>query len=325
MVLSLANVFPLFYAPLFMSKYVFAVFMFFFCRANVFALFMVLSRTNMFTLFLCYFSRANVFTLFMVLSRANMFTLFYVIFSRANVFALFFGTFTSEYVYAVLCYFSQANVFALFMVFSRANVFSLCLRCLRYLHERICLRCLCYFSRVNVLTLFMVLSRANMFIMFFVLFFLKRMCLRLVICSFLLANMFSLFMAPYNISTLLWYFFISERICLCCYVELSPANMFGAVICYFCKRIWLRWFREFFLKLLCLRGYMEFFANAYVHAVMRSYGWCYLCYLRDLGLRDQFLFFVFLVYGLIRLMWQPFQLRLRRSKSKSAQTLWTGR
>ena len=93
----------------------------------------------MFTLFLCYFCRANVFALFMVLSRANMFTLFYVIFS-------------------------QANVFALSVVLSRANVFSLCLRCLWYLHERICLRCLCYFSRANVFTLFMVLSRANMFI-----------------------------------------------------------------------------------------------------------------------------------------------------------------
>ena len=43
--------------------------------------------------------------------------------------------------------------------------------------------------------------------------------------SFLLANMFSLFMAPYNMS-----------------------NMS-------CKRIWLRWFMEFFLKLLCSRSY----------------------------------------------------------------------
>ena len=53
----------------------------------------------------------------------------------------------------------------------------------------------------------------------------------------------------------LLFFFISERICLCCYVELLPANMFCAVICYFCKRIWLRWFMEFFLKLLCSRSY----------------------------------------------------------------------
>ena len=62
-----------------------------------------------------------------------------------------------------------------------------------------------------------------------------------------------------------------------------------AVICYFCKRIWLRWFMEFFLKLLCLCGYMESFANAHVHAVLRFYGQCYLCFLRDLGLRDLFL------------------------------------
>ena len=81
---------------------------------------------------------------------------------------------------------------------------------------------LCYFSRANVFTLFMVLSRANMFIM---LFFLTRMCLRWVMCSFLLANMFSLFMAPYNMS-----------------------NMS-------CKRIWLRWFTVFFLKLLCSCSY----------------------------------------------------------------------
>ena len=154
-----------------------------------------------------------------------MFTLFYVIFSRANVFALFFDTFTSEYVYAVLCFFFFSSecvcavygtfhelmcfrcVYAVYGTFTSEYVFAvyviflerMCLRCLWYFHERICL---------------------------FMLFFLKRMCLRWVICSFLLANMFSLFMAPYNMSTLLWYFFISERICLCCYVELLPANMF---------------------------------------------------------------------------------------------------
>ena len=168
MILSLANVFPLFYAPLFMSEYVFAV-LWYFHERICFRCFMVLSRAKMFTLFFCYFRRANVFALFMVFSRANMFTLFYVIFSRANVFTLF-------------------------MVLLRANVFSLCLRCLWCLHERICLRCLGYFSRANVLTLFMVLSRANMFIMLLFIFFLKQMCLRWVICSFLLANMFSLFM-----------------------------------------------------------------------------------------------------------------------------------
>ena len=60
-------------------------------------------------------------------------------------------------------------------------------------------------------------------------------------------------------------------------------------------------------------GLWNSFSSYYVRAVMRSYCWCYLFYLRDLGLRDLFLFFfVFLVYGLIRLVWQPFQLRLRR-------------
>ena len=63
------------------------------------------------------------------------------------------------------------------------------------------------------------------------------------------------------------------------------------------------------------------FANAHVHAVMRFYGRCYLCFLRDLRLRDLFLFFVFLVYGLIRLVWRPFQSRLRRWRSKSVQTV----
>ena len=186
----------------------------------------------MFTLFLCYFCRANVFALFMVLSRANMFTLFYVIFSSECVCAVY-GTFTSEYVYAVLLFFSSECVYAVYRTFTSEcicavygtftsecvfAVFTL----LWYLHERICLRCLCYFSRANVFTLFMVLSRANMFIK---LFFLTRRCLRWVMCSFLLANMFSLFMAPYNMS-----------------------NMS-------CKRIWLRWFMEFFLKLLCSRSY----------------------------------------------------------------------
>ena len=117
MVLSLANVFPLFYAPLFISEYVFAVFI-------------VLSRANVFTLFLCYFCRANVFALFMVLSRANMFTLFYVIFLERMclhcVYAVY-GTFTSEYVSAVYVIFLER----------------MCLRCLWYFHERICL--LCYF------------------------------------------------------------------------------------------------------------------------------------------------------------------------------------
>ena len=37
-----------------------------------------------------------------------------------------------------------------------------------------------------------------------------------------------------------------------------------------------------------------------------------------------YFFFAFLVYGCMAfLVWQPFQLRLRRWRSKSAQTLWT--
>ena len=70
---------------------------------------------------------------------------------------------------------------------------------------------------------------------------------------------------------------LTSEYVLRCYMLLLQANMATLVM-------------EFFLKLLCLRVCMEFFTNAYVHAVMRSYGWCYLCYLRDLGLRDLFLF-----------------------------------
>ena len=95
------------------------------------------------------------------------------------------------------------------------------------------------------------------------------------------------------------------------YSTFTSEYVYAVFVCFFfCKRIWLRWFMEFFLKLLCLRGYMEFFANAYVHGVMRSYGWCYLCFLRDLRLRDLFLFFVFLVYGLIRLVWQALSVKI---------------
>ena len=38
-------------------------------------------------------------------------------------------------------------------------------------------------------------------------------------------------------------------------------------------------------------GLWNSFSSYYVRAVMRSYCWCYLCYLRDLGLRN--LFFIF--------------------------------
>ena len=192
----------------------------------------------MFTLFLCYFCRANVFALFMVLSRANMFTLFYVIFLERmclrslwyfhericlRCFMLFFlermclrcvyavyGTFTSEYVSAVYVIFLER----------------MCLRCLWYFHERICL----------------------------LLFFLTRMCLRWVMCSFLLANMFSLFMAPYNTSTLLWYFFffyqrgnmfmllcgtLTSEYVLRCYMLLLQANMATVGVIYVTCEIWV--------------------------------------------------------------------------------------
>ena len=172
-------------------------------------------------------------------------------------------------------------------------MFSLCLCCLWYLHEQICLRCLCFFFSSE--RAYAVYDTFTSEYVYYVFCFFSSGCVYAgLYVAFLLANMFPLFMAPYNISTLLWYFFISERICLCCYVELLPANMFCAVICYFCKRIWLRWFMDFFLKLLCVCGYMEFFANALVHAVMRFYGRCYLCFLRDLGLRHRFLFLSFL-------------------------------
>ena len=121
-------------------------------------------------------------------------------------------------------------------------------------------------------------------------------------------------------------------------------------------------FMEFFHKLLSLRGYMEFlpthmfallwhfFNSEYVFAVICiSIGRCaFLCeqclrflfyflranaflllvlfmLLARSGFTRSVLFFVFHVYGLIRLVWQPFQLRSMRCRSKSAQTLWTGR
>ena len=112
---------------------------------------------------LCYFCRANVFALFMVLSRANMFTLFYAIFLERmclrclwyfhericlRSFMLFFssecvcavyGTFTSECVCAVLCYFfSSECVFAVYYTFTSEYVCAV----------------LCYFARANVFALF---------------------------------------------------------------------------------------------------------------------------------------------------------------------------
>ena len=83
------------------------------------------------------------------------------------MFALFFGTFTSEYVYAVLCYFSQANVFALFMVLSRANVFSLCFRCLWYLHERMSSLFMLFFSSECVYAVYGTFTSAYVYYVIF--------------------------------------------------------------------------------------------------------------------------------------------------------------
>ena len=99
----------------------------------------------------------------------------------------------------------------------------------------------------------------------------------------------------------------SEHV-LRCYMQFLQANM--ATLVY-----------GILSQAIMFVGLYGIFANAHVHAVMRFYGRCYLCFLRGLGLRDLFLFFVFLVYGLIRLVWQHFQLRLRRWRSKSVQTV----
>ena len=261
---------------------------------------------------------------------------FMLFFSSECVYAVY-GIFTSKYVYAVLLFFLERMCLRCFWYFHeqiclRCVMFfflkQMCLRCLWYFHERMCFRCVyavygtftsayvfavyVIFSRAYEFTLFMVLSQANMFIM---LFFLTPMCLRWVMCSFLLANMFSLFMASCNMSTLLWcFFFFYQR-----------ANNIDAVMWNSSQRICSVLLYATFASEYGYAGLWNSFSSYYVRAVMRSYCWCYLCYLRDLGLRDLFLFFVFLVYGLIRLVWQPFQLRLRRWRSKSAQTLWTRR
>ena len=138
----------------FFSKCVFAVLCSSFHERICFRCFIVLSRANMFTLFLCYFCQANVFALFMVLSQANMFMLFLVL-SRANMFTLFYviflkrmclrclwylhermsprflcyffssecvyavyGTFTSEYVYYVFFFSSRCVYGGLYVTFS---------------------------------------------------------------------------------------------------------------------------------------------------------------------------------------------------------------
>ena len=130
---------------------------------------------------------------------------FMLFFSSECVYAVY-GTFTSEYVYAVLCYFFSSEcvcaVFTLFMVPSRANMSSLFM--LFFSSE--CVYAV-YGTFTSEYVYYVIFSHAEVF--------------TLVKCSFLLVNMFSLFMAPYNMS-----------------------NMS-------CKRKWLRWFMEFFLKLLC--------------------------------------------------------------------------
>ena len=134
-----------------------------FSWANMFTLFYSTFTSEYVCAVLCYFCRANVFALFMVLSRANMFTLFYVIllvrmclrclwYFHERIclrsFMLFFssecvcavhGTFTSECVYAVLCYFfSSECVFAVYYTFTSEYVCAV----------------LCYFPRANVFALF---------------------------------------------------------------------------------------------------------------------------------------------------------------------------
>ena len=127
--------------------------------------------------------------------------------------------------------------------------------------------------------------------MFIMLFFLKRMCLRWVICSFLLANMFSLFMAPYNMSTLLWYFFFYQRanmfMLLCgtltseyvlrCYMLLLQANMatlvygilsqaimFARLYGIFCQRICSRCYAFLLLVLFMLLARSGFTRSVFI-------------------------------------------------------------
>ena len=128
MVLSLANVFPLFYAPLFMSEYVFAVLWYFHerrclrCFSVIFVERMCLRCSWFFhericlRCFMFFFLERMCLRCFLVVSRANMFTLFYVIFLKRMCLRCLwyfyelmcfrcayavYGTFTSEYVFAV--------------------------------------------------------------------------------------------------------------------------------------------------------------------------------------------------------------------------------
>ena len=260
MVLLLANVFPLFYAPLFMSEYVYAVFIVL-SRANMFALFYVIfveqcvcavhgSFTSEYVYaVLCYFSRANVFTLFLVLSRANMFTLFYVILlapmclhcfmvlSRANVFTLFYVTFfSSECVYALFGTFASEYVCAVYVIFSRLSecVFAVLL----YFHERMCLRCFMLFSSSNC------------------------------VCA------------------ISWYF--HERICLRCFWHL--------IICLRCYDTFF--ISEYVFAAICISmGMCAFLCEQCVcvfyftfYGLMRSYCWCYFLVTGEIGVYEIFFF-----------------------------------
>ena len=104
--------------------------------------------------------------------------------------------------------------------------------------------------------------------MFIMLFFLTRMCLRWVMCSFSLANTFSLFMASYNMSTLLWcFFFFYQR-----------ANNIDAVMWNSYQRICSALLYATFASEYGYAGLWNSFSSYYVRAVMRSYCWV-LCML----------------------------------------------
>ena len=184
MVLSLANVFPLFYAPLFMSEYVYAVFI-------------VLSRANMFTLFYVIFLERMCLRCFWYFHERICLRCFMLFFSRECVCTVLWFFHEQMCLCCFMLLFSRANVFTLFLVPPRANMFALfmlfflermCLRSFWYLHERMCLRCFILFSSGNCVC---AISW----------YFHERICLRcfwhLIIClrcydTFLLTNMFSL-------------------------------------------------------------------------------------------------------------------------------------
>ena len=138
MILSLANVFPLFYAPLFMSEYVYALYSTF--------------TSEYVCAVLCYFCRANVFALFywFFYERMCLHCFMLLFFSSECVFVVYYS-FTSEYVCAVLCDFPRAALFALFHVtFTSRYVYAV------FWHLIICLRCYYTFLLANMFSLFYV-------------------------------------------------------------------------------------------------------------------------------------------------------------------------